>query len=131
MSSTGGAAESQGHHLGEYVEAGEKFGRPFYGQRDTEGKNNVTLSYKPVDTWKWAVDYEAQNIRYMLFVNSEDSEQPPREGWFYADGSKWQHDDASLTVEFDHLDICELVNVFRIGEVTEQEQHSLGNYRYL
>ena len=37
LSSTGGAADHQGDTLGEFVEAGEHGGQPYYRQRDTEG----------------------------------------------------------------------------------------------
>ena len=37
LSSTSGAAENVGAFLGEFVEAGEHGGRPYYRQRDTEG----------------------------------------------------------------------------------------------
>ena len=37
LSSTSGAAENVGDKLGEFVEAGEHGGRPYYRQRDTEG----------------------------------------------------------------------------------------------
>ena len=128
ISSIGGAAESQGHHLGEYVEAGNNSGRTFYRQRDTEGTNNVILRYGEDGIWKWAVVSEVKYY-YMLLVNNKNSEPPPKDGWFYSDGSKWQQDDSFLTVEFGSLDLCQVVNVFGIGHVTEQLTHSLGNYR--
>merc|ERR1719237_397367 len=43
LSSTAGAAEYQGSKLGEFVEAGEHGGKPFYRQRDTEGSSETFL----------------------------------------------------------------------------------------
>ena len=39
LSSSTGAAEYMGEYMGEFVEAGEHGGRPYYRQRDTEGKD--------------------------------------------------------------------------------------------
>ena len=43
MSSTAGAAEHQGGSLGEFEEAGEHGGRPYYRQKDTEGNKDAFL----------------------------------------------------------------------------------------
>ena len=43
LSSTGGAAEYNGDSLGEYEEQGSFEGRPFFKQRDTEGKTDKFL----------------------------------------------------------------------------------------
>ena len=43
LSSTAQAAERVGNSLGEYVEAGEHGGRPYYKQRDTEGRSENFL----------------------------------------------------------------------------------------
>ena len=43
LSSTAGAAGHQGGSLGEFEEAGEHGGRPYYRQKDTEGNKDAFL----------------------------------------------------------------------------------------
>ena len=73
LSSTAGAAEEVGNSLGEFVEAGEYEGRPYYRQRDTEGKmENFLYSKKG----KWLVSDDLGDS-YGRLKNPQDTPLPP------------------------------------------------------
>ena len=124
LSSTAGAAEYQGDMLGEFVEAGEHGGRPYYRQRDTEGKSDHFL-YS--EGGEWLVSGTLGKSVGEL-TNYEDSAQPPVDQWLYWDGKK-QNDDTSLTLKFTTLSPCKLVRVAGEGEVVKKRGIELGDYR--
>ena len=125
LSSTAGAAEYQGGLLGEFVEAGEHGGRPYYRQRDTEGSSETFL-YSEGGRWLVS-DTLGKSVGGM--ANYRDSPQPPMEQWLYSDGKKQNDNDPSLTLEFTTLSPCQLVRVAGEGEVVEEQQDCLGDYR--
>ena len=125
LSSTAGAAEYQGDMLGEFVEAGEHGGRPYYRQRDTEGKSDHFL-YSEGGEWLVS-DTLGKSVGEL--TNYEDSAQPPVEKWLYWDGKKDRDDDPSLTLEFTTLSPCQLVRVVGKGDVVKKQPDSLGDYR--
>ena len=56
LSSTAGAADYQGDHLGEFAMAGVHGGRPFYKQKNTEGGPDMFLfSYCDLLDCDWVV----------------------------------------------------------------------------
>ena len=77
LSSTAGAAEQVGNSLGEFVEAGEHEGRPYYIQRDTEGRSDNFL-YS--EGGKWLVDNDLGGS-YGRLKNRQDTPLPPRDNW--------------------------------------------------
>ena len=125
LSSTGGAAEYQGSRLGEFVEAGEHGGRPYFIQRDTEGSADQFLYYRGGD---WLVGStlggSGANLR-----NYQDTRRPPTDQWLFWDGEKRNGDDASLTLEFTALSPCQLVRVAGEGDVEAVQGDQLGDYR--
>ena len=129
LSSTAGAAEWVGEYLGEFVEAGEHGGRPYYQQRDTEGiSNNFLYS----EGGEWGVSETLGGInRYLL--NREDSNIPPTGTWEHADGKSGWVDDTSLTLTFTTLSPCKMVRVAGRGDVVRKHgskgSKSLGDYR--
>ena len=126
LSSTAGAAEHQGGYLGEFVEAGEHGGRPFYRQRDTEGQQGRFL-YSEGGEWFVSDTLGGTSGGVM---NSQNTNTPPSTQWEYYDGKKDNDDDTSLTLEFTTLSpICQLVRVAGEGEVVEKQGSSLGDYR--
>ena len=126
LSSTAGAAEWQGGRLGEFVEAGEHGGRPFYRQRDTEGQQGRFL-YSEGGEWFVSDTLGGTSGGVM---NSQNTNTPPSTQWEYYGGGKWNDDDTSLTLEFTTLSpICQLVRVAGEGDVVEKLGSSLGDYR--
>ena len=129
LSSTAGAAEYQGDMLGEFVEAGEHGGRPFFIQRDTEGVRNIFL-YSEGGKW-WVSDILGESNGGLL--NRKDSPLPPIGTWEHWDGGKWRDDDTSLTLTFTTLSPCKMVRVTGRGDVVEKHgskgSESLGDYR--
>jgi len=126
LSSTAGAAERVGGILGEFVEAGEYGGRPFFRQRDTEGQRGNFL-YSEGGEW-WVSDILGESNGFLR--NSQNTNTPPSTQWEYYGGGMWNDDDTSLTLEFTTLSpICQLVRVAGEGEVLEKVGNSLGDYR--
>ena len=125
LSSTAGAAEEVGSFLGEFVEAGEHGGRPFYKQRDTEGAVNFFL-YS--EGGNWLVSNTLGKLGGGL-GNREDSPIPPIGTWLFSDGKKYHNDDTSLTLTFTTLSPCKMVRVTGRGDVVEKQPESLGDYR--
>jgi len=129
LSSTAGAAEYQGNNLGEFVEAGEHGGRPYYKQRDTEGGRPRYL-YFGDNCWQVSVTLGNRND---YIKNCQNTQMPPTRNWEYAhyDGTwSWSNDDTSLTLEFTTLSLCQLVRVVGGDEVVEKRcECELGDYR--
>ena len=130
LSSTAGAADHQGDTLGEFVEAGERGGRPFYRQRDTEGvRDNFLYS----EGGEWVVSGTLGASSGLWLLNREDSHLPPTGTWEHWDGGKWRDDDTSLTLTFTTLSPCKMVRVTGRGDVVEKHgskrSKSLGDYR--
>ena len=73
LSSTAQAAERVGNSLGEYVEAGEHRGRPYYKQRDTEGRSENFL-YSEGGEWLVSSDL---GDSYGRLKNPQDTPLPP------------------------------------------------------
>ena len=125
LSSTAGAAERQGSRLGEFVEAGEHGGKPFYRQRDTEGQIGTFL-YSEGGEWRVGGILGGSSVGLR---NSQNTNKPPSTQWEYGKDGKLSDDDTSLTLEFNILSpICKLVRLAGVGEV-EKVWHSLGDYR--
>ena len=125
LSSTAGAAAYQGSLLGEFVEAGEQGGRPFYIQRDTEGSQPHYLYFED-NCWQVS---ETLGNRNDYIKNCQNTQLPPTRSWKYAKDGGWSDDDTSLTLEFTTLSPCKLVSVAGEGEVVEEQGSSLGDYR--
>ena len=125
LSSTAGAAEYQGSRLGEFVEAGEHGGKPFYRQRDTEGQSGIFL-YSEGGQW-WVGDILGGSD--VGLWNLQNTNKPPSTQWDYWGGGKYNDDDTSLTLEFTSLSPCKLVRVAGEGEVVEKRGSELGDYR--
>jgi len=132
LSSTAGAADWQGDTLGEFVEAGEHGGKPFYRQRDTEGAEELFL-YSEGGEW-WVSDILGGSWAWLK--NSQNTTTTPSTQWEYWDGEKWNDNDTSLTLEFTTLSPCKLVRVAGEGDVVEehgsgvgQDTGQLGDYR--
>ena len=126
LSSTAGAAEYRGGYLGEFVEAGEHGGKPFYRQRDTEGQREYFLFS---EGGEWRVGYTLGGSSACL-RNLQNTNKPPSTQWLYAKDGKWYDNDTSLTLEFTTLSpICQLVRVAGEGQVVEMQGSSLGDYR--
>ena len=127
LSSTGGAAEWQGDSLGEYVQAGEHGGRPYFIQRDTGGSEKYFLHYISEKGY-WFVSKSLADTN--AFVrNFEDTLSPPRDNWIFWDGRKRKVNDASFTLEFTSLSPCKLVRVAGEGDVVKEHGSKLGDYR--
>ena len=75
LSSTAQAAERVGNSLGEYVEAGEHRGRPYYKQRDTEGRSENFL-YSEGGEWLVSSDL---GDSYGRLKNPQDTPLPPND----------------------------------------------------
>ena len=75
LSSTAQAAERVGSSLGEYVEAGEHGGRPYYKQRDTEGRSENFL-YSEGGEWLVSSDL---GDSYGRLKNPQDPPLPPND----------------------------------------------------
>ena len=125
LSSTARAAEHQGSILGEFVEAGEHGGRPYYRQRNTEGTKDIFL-YSEAGQW-WVSDTLGGSSANL--ENYQDSPRPPSSQWLYWDGKKWNNNDTSLTLEFTTLSPCQLVRVAGKGDVVKKRGSELGDYR--
>ena len=126
LSSTAQAAERVGNSLGEYVEAGEHGGRPYYKQRDTEGRSENFL-YSEGGEWLVSDTLEGTSA---FLRNLQNTNKPPSTQWEYAKDGKWNDGDTSLTLEFTTLSpICQLVRVAGEGDVVEKQGSSLGDYR--
>ena len=107
LRSTAGAAEHQGDLLGEFVEAGEYGGRPYYRQRDTERKKDAFL-YSKGGEWLVSETLGGSDVN---LVNPQNSFKPPYDQWLYWDGNKFNANDTSLTLEFTTLSPCQLLRV--------------------
>ena len=125
LSSTAGAADYQGVRLGEFVEAGEHGGRPYFRQRDTEGSNEEFL-FSEGGYWIVGPDL---GVAAGGLLNNLNRDHPPIDGWIYGDGTNWRGDDTSFTLEFTTLSPCQLVRVAGEGDVVEKQGSSLGDYR--
>ena len=75
LSSTAKAAERKGDSLGEFVEAGEHGGRPYYRQRDTESERDYFL-YS--EGGKWMVS-DTLGDSYGRLRNHQDTPLPPND----------------------------------------------------
>ena len=130
LSSVAGAAEYLGNMLGEFVEAGDYTGRPFYLQRDTEGKKTHYLYFED-KCWQVSVTLGKRND---YIKNCQDTRLPPKSSWEYVTKkggySRWSEDDTSLKAEFTFLTPCKLVRVEGTGDVVEKQGSSLGDYRF-
>ena len=91
LSSTAGAAEYQGSKLGEFVEAGEHGGKPFYRQRDTEGQSGIFM-YSEGSEWRVGdtLGEFSAGLR-----NLQNTNTPPSTQWLYWDGEKRNDKDTS------------------------------------
>ena len=118
LSSTAGAAEHWGSLLGEYVEAGEHRGQPYYRQRDTVGSTETFLKN---EEGNWCVSYTLGGSSVGLY-NYENK-------WVYWDGKTWNNDDTTLTLDFTALSPCQLVRVSGKGDVVKKQSSNLGDYR--
>ena len=143
FSSTSFAAEGYvGVLLGEYVEAGEFQGQPYYIQRDT--KSSKILDRLRADRLKadfylysldgiWVVSWKlGLGSDEALFRGIGKESAPPKVVyWEYWDEleKKWKSDDDTLTVEFKHLVLDDYVDVTGFGDVVAQIGTSLGKYR--
>ena len=125
LSSTAGAAEYQGPKLGEFVEAGEHGGRPYFRQRDTLGKAGTFL-YNEGGNWLVS---ETLGGSMAHLRNYQDTPLPPTDQWLFWDGEKRNDGDTSLTLEFTALSPCQLVRVAGEGDVVKKQGNSLGDYR--
>ena len=128
FSSVAGAADNQGHILGEFVEAGEHKGRPFYKQRDTEGSEDIFLYYSEEGGW-WVSELFGRSVGSQW--NNQNTSLPMTSNWLYWDGKKWNNNDTSLTLEFTSLSPCKLVRVVGDGDVVEKVGSSLGEFRFV
>ena len=132
LSSTAGAAERVGDRLGEFVNAGDHEGRPYFKQRHTEGSGRVFMySEKGVNGEKeWFVSNTLGGTKASLW-NKQNTDTPPSSQWLHWDGSFGKYtEDTSLTLEFTSFSpICQLVRVEGKGEVVEKVGSSLGDYR--
>ena len=147
LSSTGGAAEWQGNALGEFVEAGEHGGRPFFRQRDTEGKTDNFL-YSEGGKW-WVHDSLGKSVGKLL--NPQNSSRPPGEGpyrqqgssskwvdyrlptnrWAYSADNEYRDDDDSLILELNDLYPPPSHTIRGDGPMVNEVGRSLGRYRSL
>jgi len=130
FSSTAGAAEHQGSRLGEFVRAGEYNGRPFYKQRDTEGRENTFLFS---EGGIWVVGQSLGGPTAML-ANVQDTDLPPRANWLYVHGTdgnrSWRNNDQTLKLEYTTLSSpCRLVRVAGSGSVLSAQWNTMGIYR--
>ena len=125
LSSIAGAAEYPGHRLGEFVEAGEHGGRPYYKQRDTEGSQDTFLFSEGGRWW------DGSSLGELLggLLNRVNSDDPPIDGWLFYGGGKFNSDDTSLTLESTAPSPCQLVRVTGEGNVVDKQGSSLGDYR--
>ena len=130
FSSNAGAAEYVGGALGEFVRTGELNGRPYYKQRDTEGKVDIFL-YS--DGGKWLVSDigDGRHLQNHL-LNNQDTDLPPRTNWLFAkEGQQWSNNDWSLKLEFTPLvQPCNLVRVSGGSRVWTDHWSKMGNYRF-
>merc|ERR1711963_26993 len=129
FSSNAGAAKYVGGTLGEFVRTGELNGRPYYKQRDTEGKVDIFL-YS--DGGKWLVSDigDGRHLQNHL-LNNQDTDLPPRTNWLFAkEGQQWSNNDWSLKLEFTPLVLpCNLVRVSGGSRVWTDHWSKMGNYR--
>ena len=131
LSSTAGAAEYRGPFLGEYLEAGEKYGeRPYYIQKDTEGAKPRYLYFED-NCWQVS---ETLGNRNDYIKNCQNTTLPPigNTGWEYVAGDgavvPWNNTDTSLTLKFTSLSPCPLVKVVLAGDAQRQQGLSFGHY---
>ena len=125
LSSTAKAAERVGGSLGEFVEAGEHGGRPYFMQRDTEGSADIFL-YNYAGNWLVGVTLGGSGANLM---NYQDTPLPPTNQWLFVERGTWNGDDTSLTLEFTALSPCQLVRVEGEGDVVGEQGNSMGDYR--
>ena len=128
FSSTAGAAEWWGHLLGEYVEAGEHGGRPYYRQRDTEG-NTETFLYSEEDGW-FVSHTIGHNYDYGL-RNYQKTAKPPSNQWLYSIGEGKDVDDDTFTLEFGRLFPPKSHTIKGEGPMVNKVGSALGKYRSL
>ena len=131
LSSDAGAAEYRGGRLGSYVHEGQFAGRPYFRQKDTEGKaDNFIFSNGKI----WWVSFKLGATKGFL-LNRQNTSEPPVNGWHYWNYGlrKWLGDDSSLTLKLTASSPCDLVRVSGKGGVlvTNQEnfRHVFGDYR--
>ena len=131
LSSNAGAAEYRGGRLGSYVHEGQFAGRPYFRQKDTEGKaDNFIFSNGKI--W-WVSDKLGATKGFLL--NRQNTSEPPVNGWLYWNYGlrKWLGDDSSLTLKLTASSPCDVVRVSGKGGVMETNQenfwHVFGDYR--
>ena len=138
LSSTAGAARRVGDRLGEFVNAGDHEGRPYFKQRNTEGSGgHFMYSEKGVKGEKeWFVSNTLGGFwgnRAAFLWNKQNTDTPPSSQWLYWDRIKWGRNkwavDTSLTLEFTSLSPCKLVRVAGEGDVVKEHGSKLGDYR--
>ena len=84
------------------MEAGDHKGRPYYRQRDTEGKADHFL-YSEGGKW-WVHDSLGKSVGRLS--NPQNSPEPPTSGWVYSAGeglTEYRDDNDSLTLELNIL----------------------------
>ena len=126
FSSTAGAAEYVGARLGEFVREGEHNNRPYYKQRDTEGRFDLYMYYIS-DGW-WVSDILGKSSAYL--GNRQDTDLPPRANWRYYNRKKWLNDDRMLKLDYTTLSPCKLVRVAGSGRVLNHQSSRMGDYRF-
>ena len=126
------STEYVGNQLGEFEEAGEHRGRPYFLQRNTEGSQPNYLYF---EDGCWQVSQTLGN-RFHGIRNCQDTQLPPTRSWHWREGERndWRSDDTSLSLEFTTLSpICQVVRVAGEGEVVALHgsggTKSLGDYR--
>ena len=131
LSSDAGAAEYWGGKLGTYVHEGQFGGRPYFRQKDTEGKaENFIFSNGNI----WFQSFKLGATKGFL-LNRQNTSEPPVNGWLYWNYGvkKWLRDDSSLTLKLTASSPCDLVRVSGKGGVMERDQenfwHVFGDYR--
>ena len=131
LSSDAGAAEYWGGKLGTYVHEGQFGGRPYFRQKDTEGKaENFIFSNGKI----WFQSFKLGATKGFL-LNRQNTSEPPVNGWLYWNYGvkKWLRDDSSLTLKLTASSPCDLVRVSGKGGVMETNQenfwHVFGDYR--
>ena len=128
LSSTAGAAESQGDLLGEYRREGEWGGRGYWRQRDDVGEERYLHYNKDKDGGSWVEAKELGGRNYLRSLG--DSELPPETGWeYWGEGGEWRSE-RSLAMAYSPLVPCTGVTVAMEGEAARWDDGDLqGMYR--